>query len=273
VDTGLVYAEARYYSPTAQRFFQEDPSHVYLGHQGFSALIGIDRRQILLDPQQLNSYSYVRNNPVTLVDPDGMSSSDFFSGYSNALLSNQVLGAGRIEANYYSGNQGHFQAGQTAGDFASLLTSSAEMVGGSAIATGGAVVTVGSGGLAIAVSMPTAIAGAILTAHGIEVAGVSLYNISSPKPGSVGGPGAGKGFGKGTKQWAYEEADGRCVFCGQQTTSEVGPLKTNTDHAVPKSRNGNNLPDNAQNTCRTCNLKKGAQTTIEFIRKTFTRKK
>jgi RHS repeat-associated protein len=70
-DTGLVYAEARYYSPISQRFFQQDPSHVYFGHQGFVGLIGIDWRQILLDPQQLNSYSYVRNNPVTLTDPSG----------------------------------------------------------------------------------------------------------------------------------------------------------------------------------------------------------
>lgn len=70
-ETGLVYAEARYYNPLSQRFFQQDPSHVYLGHQGFQALIGIDRKQILTDPQLLNSYSYVRNNPVTLTDPTG----------------------------------------------------------------------------------------------------------------------------------------------------------------------------------------------------------
>lgn len=70
-DTGLVYAEARYYSPVAQRFFHQDPSHVYLGHQGFQELIGADRKQILADPQQLNSYSYVRNNPIVNRDPSG----------------------------------------------------------------------------------------------------------------------------------------------------------------------------------------------------------
>ena len=71
VDTGLVYAEARYYSPTALRFNQQDMSHVYLGSQNFSGLIGVNRSQILLDPQQLNSYSFVRNNPINGTDPTG----------------------------------------------------------------------------------------------------------------------------------------------------------------------------------------------------------
>ena len=80
VDTGLVYAEARYYSPTTQRFTQQDPSHVYLGSQNFNNIIGIDRKTILLDPQQLNSYSYVRNNPITLSDPSGKTIGDIING-------------------------------------------------------------------------------------------------------------------------------------------------------------------------------------------------
>jgi len=72
-ETGLVYAEARYYNPTISRFTQQDPSHIYLAHQQFKNLIGIDRSQILLDPQQLNSYSYVRNNPITNIDSTGKS--------------------------------------------------------------------------------------------------------------------------------------------------------------------------------------------------------
>lgn len=70
-ETGLVYAGARHYNPTIRRFLQQDPSHVYLGHQSFAQLIGGDRASILDDPQQLNSYSYVRNNPATLRDATG----------------------------------------------------------------------------------------------------------------------------------------------------------------------------------------------------------
>lgn len=70
-DTGLVYANARYYSPAVLRFYQQDPSFAYLGNQNFSALTGADLKQLLQDPQQLNSYSYVRNNPIGNRDPDG----------------------------------------------------------------------------------------------------------------------------------------------------------------------------------------------------------
>ena len=72
IDTGLVYAEARYYNPTTLRFNQQDKSHLYLAHQNFNGIIGIDRNQLLLDPQQLNSYSYVRNNPINGKDPSGL---------------------------------------------------------------------------------------------------------------------------------------------------------------------------------------------------------
>ncbi len=106
-DTGLVYAEARYYSPLSQRFFQQDPSHVYLGYQKFSGLIGIDRKLILLDPQQLNSYSYVRNNPVTLTDPSGkfllaaleLAAYLFFDpvSYANAPAPGQALKGGSTD--------------------------------------------------------------------------------------------------------------------------------------------------------------------------------
>lgn len=89
-DTGLVYAEARYYSPPSHRFFQQDPSHVYLGHQGFQGLICADRGQILLDPQQLNSYSYARNNPTSGIDPTGkkveLVAKGLFGGMANHIF-------------------------------------------------------------------------------------------------------------------------------------------------------------------------------------------
>jgi hypothetical protein len=85
------------------------------------------------------------------------------------------------------------------------------------------------------------------------------------KTGARGGPGSGKKFPETVKESAEQQAGGRCVFCGRQTTREPGPAQRNTDHAVPKSRGGNNTLDNAQNTCRTCNLDKGSKTTEEFL--------
>jgi RHS repeat-associated protein len=56
-ETGLDYFLARYYSSTTGRFTSADS-------------IGGTR----LDPQSLNLYSYVLNNPLVLIDPDGHAS-------------------------------------------------------------------------------------------------------------------------------------------------------------------------------------------------------
>ena len=49
---------ARYYGSALGRFVQADPLYIHMGR--------------LVDPQQLNLYSYVRNNPTTLSDPTGL---------------------------------------------------------------------------------------------------------------------------------------------------------------------------------------------------------
>ena len=53
-ETGLYYYESRYYDSSLARFASVDP---WSGD--------------LSDPQSLNKYSYVRNNPVKYVDPSG----------------------------------------------------------------------------------------------------------------------------------------------------------------------------------------------------------
>jgi hypothetical protein len=89
---------------------------------------------------------------------------------------------------------------------------------------------------------------------------------AKPKPGSAGGEGAGKRFSEKVKEKARAESGGKCVFCGKDTTKQAGPSKSEIDHAIPKSRGGNNSPENAQNTCRTCNREKGKETTEEFVK-------
>lgn len=56
-ETGLDYFGARYYGSNMGRFMSPDPV--------------VMMRQKLLDPQQWNMYSYVRNNPLRLVDENG----------------------------------------------------------------------------------------------------------------------------------------------------------------------------------------------------------
>jgi RHS repeat-associated protein len=54
LETGLNYYDARYYDPHIHRFTQQD------------SII-----QDVYDPQSLNRYSYVRNNPLRYTDPTG----------------------------------------------------------------------------------------------------------------------------------------------------------------------------------------------------------
>jgi RHS repeat-associated protein len=63
-DTAFSYLNARYYEGSRGQFMSQDPLFVNLG---------MDKRakQVLIDPQQLNSYGYARGNPITLKDPSG----------------------------------------------------------------------------------------------------------------------------------------------------------------------------------------------------------
>ncbi|MGH7843944.1 MAG: RHS repeat domain-containing protein, partial [Candidatus Binatia bacterium] len=56
-ESGLYYYGGRYYDPELARFVSPDP---FVPQPS--------------DPQSLNRYSYVLNNPVNLVDPDAISS-------------------------------------------------------------------------------------------------------------------------------------------------------------------------------------------------------
>ena len=57
-ETGLDYFGARYYSSPLGRFTSPDPLYV--------------EARRLADPQQINLYAYVRNNPLKFRDPTGM---------------------------------------------------------------------------------------------------------------------------------------------------------------------------------------------------------
>jgi len=98
--------------------------------------------------------------------------------------------------------------------------------------------------------------------------GAGEADAAEPKPGSAGGPNAGKRFSRSVQDAARAESGDRCVFCQQGTvqSDRPAPNRSNIDHSIPRSRGGNNSPANAQNTCQTCNLRKAAQTTEEYLK-------
>ncbi len=68
IESGLTYMQARYYNENQKRFLSLDPTSQY------------NPRSFLSDPQQLNLYSYARNNPMRYNDPDGRAISDYEEG-------------------------------------------------------------------------------------------------------------------------------------------------------------------------------------------------
>jgi RHS repeat-associated protein len=69
-ESDLYYYDARYYDHDLARFESPDPVV-----------------PSAVDPQALNRYSYVRNNPVALIDPSGHDFQGFFESIGNAFVS------------------------------------------------------------------------------------------------------------------------------------------------------------------------------------------
>lgn len=170
--TGLTYMNARFQDGKRGQFLSQDPSARDINPQ-------TQKQQIFLaNPQRANMYSYAIGNPLRYNDPNGESAWDRVNGFANAVFSNNALGSGRVPGNLYNGNRADYQSGQSAGDIFSMIQAVAEIVGGSTLAGGGAILMVGSGGLAVAVSVPAAAGGAAAVTHGVSVAGLSAYNFS-----------------------------------------------------------------------------------------------
>jgi YD repeat-containing protein len=82
------------------------------------------------------------------------------------------------------------------------------------------------------------------------------------RAGSQGGPGAGRPFSASDRS-AVRAPDQRCAACGQMSP------QMQADHTIPRSRGGNNTPDNRDPLCPTCNQSKGANTPPEWLKRLF----
>ncbi len=70
---GHAFLNARYYDLQRGQFLSEDPMFLTIGDTANTQrLTRRSQDSFLADPQQLNSYNYGRNNPITIKDSDGL---------------------------------------------------------------------------------------------------------------------------------------------------------------------------------------------------------
>ena len=238
--TGLTYMQQRYYDPQIARFLSVDPSHVDLE-----------------TASNFNRYEYANGSPVRFTDPDGRDAWETFRGFISPT-GEQLAVRG--------------EPGTVSSNFVGAVKQTYN--------TAVAISTMSRGALPDTVPIANnQLEGAALAELVTSVSLVAVAPTARPTPaapqlpaglkilGSAGGPGAGKRFSPLVQDLAEAQAGSRCVFCGRQTTREPGPAQRNTDHSHPKSQGGNNTLENAQNTCRQCNLQKGASTTVQFLQR------
>jgi RHS repeat-associated protein len=284
-ETGNDDFGARYYSNRFGRWLSAD----------WSAIPAPIPYANLTNPQTLNLYSMVSDDPESFADLDGhyrysptdtpcTTGADGGCGNTAAELSNTQTADSSFLQTLNETAQGAVSAwahdngaplqpqgndlGQAIGHIGALVQGLGEMALGGLAALGGgteAVVTApaaatGVGTIIPAAGVGVATLGAAVAIHGAGVTGNTLSNIyreSAAKEGSTGGPSAGKRATPKERSEALKENGGKCVFCGKQANQ--------ADHAVPRSRNGNTTKENLQPTCAGCNQSKGAKTTQEFL--------
>jgi len=245
-ESGNDYFEARYYSSTMGRFMSPD----------WSAKEEPVPYAQLDDPQSLNLYSYVQNNPLIREDADGHTwgeALEYAAGVVQGVASSVTYGmVGAPSAN----DSAMSLSGQLAGSAAVMHISATALEASGPAAVGGIILAPETGGASLVVS-----GGAVATAL---VSSATLVGGAKNVAAVAMAAKAGGRFSPGTKQAAKGAAGGKCQICGKATTpgqksqKGVTPPKNEgqTDHIKPASKGGTNDPSNAQHLCRECNLKK-----------------
>ena len=178
-DSGLNYMQARYYNSGIGRFVSQDTS--------FWSLPVL----YLLDPQQQNSYSYARNNPMMYIDPNGHSIRSWFQsqyqfarGAAEAWLqdnSGGLYGPKEVDSQaYYRGQQAGHAIATAQGVYETYLGVQT-LAGSITLGTGGAAVCAtgigcAAGAPAVGISAVGLAAGSLFGSHGLSTSGQAIQN-------------------------------------------------------------------------------------------------
>jgi RHS repeat-associated protein len=124
--TSLSYLNSRYFDSTRGQFLSQEPIFLNIGDPGrVSQLAQLDQQTYLGDPQQLNAYSYGRDNPIARKDPNGR----FAQVLAGAVIGD-VMGVG---SQLYS----DLSTGQTSGVSTYVAAGLGGAANGAVIASGG----------------------------------------------------------------------------------------------------------------------------------------
>ncbi len=213
-ESGNDYFEARYYSSAMGRLMSPD----------WSAKEEPVPYAKLDDPQSLNLYSYVENNPLIHVDADGHCCDlndvgNFLVGMTNAWKSDNVLGIGREEQTTAAG-----QIGAAVGDLGATAQGLYQMNVGSTAAAAGLLTEPESnvGGAAVAVAgAAVAVQGAATAVEGVTHVAMGLGSYTNTHA-------SGKTYsGKGDKE--------RSQASGKRVEKATGDKHVATDHTSSSS--------------------------------------
>lgn len=255
--TNLDNFGARYYSSNMARFMSPDwaakPTAVPYASFG--------------NPQSLNLYTYVKNNPTTTRDPDGHCCDmgdvwnviDFAMGVANAYGSDNLAGAGRVSQDTTAGRMG-----AAFGDAGAMATGSLEFLGGlGGEAGGGALDSTGVGAI---VGVPANVASAGLIVHGGTTAAEGAGNLGKNLSSAMESRRPSSDVrAKADQKATGEDGKTRCSYCGKEVTNEPGHSNSKEyDHVDPWVKSHDSSKKNIDVACRTRNRQKGPRTPDEW---------
>jgi hypothetical protein len=210
------------------------------------------------NPQSLNLYGYVNNNPLSKADPDGHCPQCLVWGEevleeAAATPAGQAVGNAIGVAGIALGGFISTHASEIVDSFTAAGGASASPYYGPGINNMGSMLMKSGDGSAPAPSPQN------------NMGGGQMGQPDGPKPGSTGGRGSGERPTKGQRAEALSENNGKYVFCGKPANE--------AEHSIPTSRGGDNTTGpkgNLQPACTGCNRGPGGkhtQTSEEFLRK------